>query len=97
VVVKRIEAEEKTKGGIIIPDTAKEKPQEGEIVAVGHGVGKASRHFGISSSSGRAQRIRTDSSRRANGLARRAPDARRNHGPFVTGGLTMLQPPGRSS
>jgi chaperonin GroES len=37
VVVKRIEAEEKTKGGIIIPDTAKEKPQEGEIVAVGPG------------------------------------------------------------
>jgi chaperonin GroES len=35
VVVRRIEAEEKTKGGIIIPDTAKEKPQEGEIVAVG--------------------------------------------------------------
>jgi chaperonin GroES len=37
VVVKRIEAEEKTKGVIIIPDTAKEKPQEGEIVAVGPG------------------------------------------------------------
>ena len=37
VVVKRIEAEEKTKGGIIIPDTAKEKPQEGEIVGVGPG------------------------------------------------------------
>ena len=37
VVVKRIEGEEKTKGGIIIPDTAKEKPQEGEIVAVGPG------------------------------------------------------------
>ena len=37
VLVKRIEAEEKTKGGIIIPDTAKEKPQEGEIVAVGNG------------------------------------------------------------
>jgi chaperonin GroES len=37
VVVKRIEAEEKTKGGIIIPDTAKEKPQEGEVVAVGPG------------------------------------------------------------
>jgi chaperonin GroES len=37
VVVKRIDAEEKTKGGIIIPDTAKEKPQEGEIVAVGAG------------------------------------------------------------
>ena len=37
VVVKRIDAEEKTKGGIIIPDTAKEKPQQGEIVAVGEG------------------------------------------------------------
>ncbi|WP_407050551.1 co-chaperone GroES [Methyloraptor flagellatus] len=37
VVVKRIEAEQKTAGGIIIPDTAKEKPQEGEIVAVGSG------------------------------------------------------------
>ena len=37
VVVKRIEAEERSKGGIIIPDTAKEKPQEGEIVAVGPG------------------------------------------------------------
>ena len=37
VVVKRIDAEEKTLGGIIIPDTAKEKPQEGEVVAVGSG------------------------------------------------------------
>jgi len=37
VVLKRIEAEEKTSGGIIIPDTAKEKPQEGEVVAVGPG------------------------------------------------------------
>ena len=37
VVVKRIEQEGKSKGGIIIPDTAKEKPQEGEIVAVGPG------------------------------------------------------------
>ncbi len=37
VVVKRIEAEERTRGGIIIPDTAKEKPQEGEVVAVGPG------------------------------------------------------------
>lgn len=37
VVVRRIDAEEKTKGGIIIPDSAKEKPQEGEIVAVGPG------------------------------------------------------------
>jgi chaperonin GroES len=37
VLVRRVEAEEKTKGGIIIPDTAKEKPQEGEVVAVGPG------------------------------------------------------------
>jgi chaperonin GroES len=37
VVVKRIDAEERSKGGIIIPDTAKEKPQEGEVVAVGPG------------------------------------------------------------
>jgi chaperonin GroES len=37
IIVKRIEGEEKTKGGIIIPDTAKEKPQEGKVVAVGKG------------------------------------------------------------
>ena len=37
VLVRRIEAEEKTAGGIIIPDSAKEKPSEGEIVAVGNG------------------------------------------------------------
>ena len=37
VLVRRIEADEKTTGGIIIPDTAKEKPQEGEVVAVGTG------------------------------------------------------------
>ncbi|RFB76704.1 co-chaperone GroES [Methylovirgula sp. 4M-Z18] len=37
ILVRRIEAEEKTAGGIIIPDTAKEKPQEGEVVAVGPG------------------------------------------------------------
>ncbi|ACI99974.1 MULTISPECIES: co-chaperone GroES [Rhodospirillales] len=37
VVVKRVESEQKTAGGIIIPDTAKEKPQEGEIIAVGSG------------------------------------------------------------
>jgi chaperonin GroES len=38
VVVRRVDAEERTSGGIIIPDTAKEKPQQGEIVAAGHGV-----------------------------------------------------------
>jgi len=37
VLIKRVEEEAKTKGGIIIPDTAKEKPQEGEVVAVGPG------------------------------------------------------------
>ncbi len=37
VVIRRLEAEEKSKGGIIIPDTVKEKPQEGEVVAVGPG------------------------------------------------------------
>ncbi len=37
VVIRRLEGDEKTKGGIIIPDTAKEKPQEGEVVAVGSG------------------------------------------------------------
>jgi chaperonin GroES len=37
VVVRRLEAEEKTAGGIIIPDTAKEKPMEGEVIAVGPG------------------------------------------------------------
>ena len=37
IIVKRIDEEEKTKGGIIIPDTAKEKPMEGEVIAVGSG------------------------------------------------------------
>ncbi len=37
ILVKRLEAEEKTKGGIILPDTAKEKPKEGEVIAVGPG------------------------------------------------------------
>jgi len=37
ILVRRVDAEEKTKGGIIIPDTAKEKPQEGEVIAAGPG------------------------------------------------------------
>ncbi|CTQ61047.1 MAG: co-chaperone GroES [Roseibium album] len=40
VVVRRVDSEEKTAGGIIIPDTAKEKPQEGEIIAIGTGARK---------------------------------------------------------
>ncbi|ADE86207.1 co-chaperone GroES [Rhodobacter capsulatus] len=42
VLVKRVQSEEKTKGGLIIPDTAKEKPAEGEVVAVGAGARKDS-------------------------------------------------------
>ncbi|MEJ0047481.1 MAG: co-chaperone GroES [Rhodospirillales bacterium] len=45
VVVRRITAEEKTAGGIIIPDTAKEKPQEGEVVAVGPGARNEQGHI----------------------------------------------------
>ena len=37
VLIKRLEAEDKTKGGIVLPDTAKEKPQKGEVVALGKG------------------------------------------------------------
>ena len=37
IVVKRLEAEEKTKGGIVLPDTAKEKPKEGKVISVGQG------------------------------------------------------------
>ena len=42
VVVRRVESDEKTKGGLIIPDTAKEKPAEGEVIAVGEGARKDS-------------------------------------------------------
>ena len=42
VLVRRVESEEKTKGGLIIPDTAKEKPSEGEVMAVGEGARKDS-------------------------------------------------------
>ena len=42
VLVRRVESEEKTKGGLIIPDSAKEKPAEGEVVAVGEGARKDS-------------------------------------------------------
>ena len=45
VVVRRIEAEEKTSGGIIIPDTAKEKPMEGEVIAVGPGARNEQGHL----------------------------------------------------
>ena len=46
VVIRRLEGEEKTKGGIIIPDTVKEKPQEGEVIAVGPGAPRRKRQAG---------------------------------------------------
>ena len=45
VLVKRVQSDEKTKGGLIIPDSAKEKPAEGEVVAVGEGARKDSREL----------------------------------------------------
>ncbi|MDR6817456.1 chaperonin GroES [Neorhizobium sp. 2083] len=45
ILVRRVESEEKTKGGIIIPDTAKEKPQEGEVIAVGPGARNETGHI----------------------------------------------------
>ena len=72
VVVKRIDAEEKTAGGIIIPDTAKEKPQQGEVIAVGPGGRDESRQAhpdrpegratACCSASGRAPRSRSTAS-----------------------------------
>ena len=68
VLVKRVEAEEKTKGGIIIPDTAREKPQKAEVIAVGPGArdksGKLIRSISRSatascSASGRGRRSRS--------------------------------------
>ena len=56
VVVRRIESDEKTKGGIIIPDTAKEKPQEGEVIAVGPGARDESGKVMPSRSQGRRPR-----------------------------------------
>jgi co-chaperonin GroES (HSP10) len=47
VVVRRIEAEEKSAGGIIIPDTAKEKPSQGEVIAVGPGAGPRTSRSGL--------------------------------------------------
>jgi chaperonin GroES len=63
VVIRRIEGEDKTKGGIIIPDTVKEKPQEGEVVAVGPGArdesGKLVRATLFCSANGRGPKSRS--------------------------------------
>jgi chaperonin GroES len=47
IIVKRIDQEEKTAGGLIIPDTAKEKPQEGEVIAVGPGKYESGKLIGV--------------------------------------------------
>ena len=51
IVVKRIEEQETTRNGIVIPDSAKEKPQEGEVMAVGHGKTAGGRHSWLPSTS----------------------------------------------
>ena len=56
VIVQRLEEEEKTKGGIIIPDTAKEKPQEGKVIAVGTGKDFGERDQACPGRQGRATR-----------------------------------------
>ena len=48
VVIRRMEGEDKTKGGIIIPDTVKEKPQEGDVVGVGPGLATRAASFSLS-------------------------------------------------
>jgi len=58
VLVRRVESEETTKGGLIIPDTAKEKPQEGEIVSVGDGARKDSGEL-VAPANGPAPRSRS--------------------------------------
>ena len=70
VLVKRVEEEAKTKGGIIIPDTAKEKPQEGEVIAIGDGArdderqarphGREGRRQASCSASGRAPKCKIE-------------------------------------
>ncbi len=83
VVVRRIDAEEKTKGGIIIPDTAKEKPQEGEIIAVGPGGRDESRQADPDRRQGRRQgAVRQVVGHRGQARRRGTPDHEgvRHHG-----------------
>ena len=63
VLVRRIDAEEKTTGGIIVPDTAKEKPQEGEIIAAGTGARNSRAGWCPSTRQGRPLDPLTDSHR----------------------------------
>ncbi len=83
VVVKRIEADQKTKGGIIIPDTAQEKPQEGKVVAVGPGGRDESRQaHSDRRESGRPHSVRQMVGHRNQDRRRRTPDHEgvRHHG-----------------
>ena len=83
VVVKRIDAEDKTAGGIIIPDTAKEKPSEGEIIAVGPG-GRDDKGnlVPIELKDGRPRPVRKMVRHRGQARRRRLPDheGERHHG-----------------
>ena len=83
VVLRRLEGEEKTKGGIIIPDTAKEKPQEGEVVAVGPGgAGRSRQAHPHRSQSGRSGVVRQMVGHRSEDRWRRTPhhEGIRRHG-----------------
>ena len=83
VVVKRIDAEEKTAGGIIIPDTAKEKPQQGEVIAVGPGGRDESRQAHPDRCQGRRpSAVRQMVGHRGQDRWRRVPDheGKRHHG-----------------
>ena len=83
VVVKRVEEEEKTKGGIIIPDTAKEKPMEGEVVAVGPGArDEKGTLVPLDVKAGRPHPVRQVVRHRDQARRRRSPDheGERHHG-----------------
>ena len=77
VVIRRLDADEKTKGGIIIPDTVKEKPQEGEVVAVGPG-SRDNASFRRSIEEGRPGAVRQMVRDRGEDRRRRPADRQRN-------------------
>ena len=82
VMVKRIEEKESVKGGIIIPDSAKEKPQEGEVIAVGAGKRRKGRAHSAGRRSRRSHPVRQVQRHRNQDRRRRIPDPprRRNSG-----------------
>ena len=99
VVVRRVESEERTKGGIIIPDTAKEKPQEGEIIAVGPGARDESRQARAARRQGRRPHpVRQMVRHRGQDRRRGAPDHEgvRRHGRHRAVQRRQGRPPERS-